>query len=68
MSDPSPYVVAHRSAFADDIAMEDPFSAPGAPFDLSTSTRYKYFSFCFVVVCVVQNNKNNKTKAMSVNI
>ena len=40
VSDPSPYAVAHRSNFADDVASEDPFLAPGQAFDLSTSTRY----------------------------
>ena len=40
VSDPSPYAVAHRSNFADDVANEDPFLAAGQAFDLSTSTRY----------------------------
>ena len=39
VSDPSPYAVAHRSNFADDVANEDPFLAAGQAFDLSTSTR-----------------------------
>ena len=39
VSDPSPYAVAHRSNFADDIGIESPFLPEGMPFDLSTSTR-----------------------------
>merc|ERR1719462_70908 len=40
VSDPSPYSVAHRSLFADDLAVESPFLPEGAAFDLSTSTRF----------------------------
>merc|ERR1719225_2307301 len=40
VSDPSPYCVAHRSLFADDLAVESPFLPEGAAFDLSTSTRF----------------------------
>ena len=43
MSDPSPYAVAHRSNFADDMAAEDPYLPPGISFDLSTSTRYFFY-------------------------
>ena len=39
VSDPSPYAVAHRSQFADDMAPVDPFLPEGSAFDLSTSTR-----------------------------
>ena len=45
VSDPSPYSVAHRSLFADDLAVESPFLPEGAAFDLSTSTRYNYVIF-----------------------
>lgn len=40
VSDPSPYVVAHRAYFADDMGPESPFLAPGQAFDLSMSTRF----------------------------
>ena len=39
VSDPSPYSVAHRSLFAEDMAVNDPFLPEGSKFDLSTSTR-----------------------------
>ena len=40
VSDPSPYVVAHRSHFADDLAASSPFLPEGQGFDLSTSTKF----------------------------
>lgn len=40
VSDPSPYVVAHRSNFADDLAASSPFLPEGQGFDLSTSTKF----------------------------
>jgi serine/threonine protein kinase len=40
VSDPSPYSVAHRSLFADDLAPADPFLPEGSAFDLSTSMKF----------------------------
>ena len=61
MSDPSPYAVAHRSNFADDMAAEDPFLPPGISFDLSTSTRYiLFFRFCTISLFLPTSEQSQK--------
>ena len=51
ISDPSPYVVAHRSNFADDELANNLYLPAGEPFDLSMSTRYAARMHPFPVIC-----------------